>query len=179
MPRMKCVLPLFLVAAVAHAQQPDPRKVAAAEQIFAAANPGATLKPVFAQVGAAMRQQMEPMLDKQLPKTADREAVRKDISDFQDRVLKRMTEELRVEKMKPAIVQMYVDEFTLEQLQAIADFYKSPAGQALSSKMPVIAAKGMQAGQQLIQGFLPELQQMTLEWTTQMKQKYGGNKPPE
>lgn len=44
------------------------------------------------------------------------------------------------------IVPIYVKHLSVEEMQALIDFYKSPAGQKLLSKLPLITSETMNAG---------------------------------
>jgi len=46
------------------------------------------------------------------------------------------------------IIPIYVKHLSVEEMQAIIDFYKSPAGQKLLDKLPLITRETMNAGRQ-------------------------------
>jgi hypothetical protein len=55
------------------------------------------------------------------------------------------------EKMKPMYVQLYRDTFEQEEVDGLIAFYKSPAGQAYVTKMPLLMSKSMAISQSLFQ----------------------------
>ena len=164
------ILLVLTIAGIASAQS----KEALANEILEAQKIDATVKQMLAQMQAALGQQLETSMKSQLPPNVDRAAAVNEMKEFQQKLFAKIGEQLTPEKIKPSIAQIYVDEFSIEELRAIRDFQKSPAGQAMIRKQPAIAVKSVQAGQQLIQGILPELQRMGVEWAEQMKKKYGG-----
>lgn len=64
------------------------------------------------------------------------------------------------ESTKNDLIALYVEEFTEEELGAIADFYKTSVGQKFIRVQPDLASKGMQIGQQRVMDNKAELQMM-------------------
>ena len=64
--------------------------------------------------------------------------------EFWEGVLDKMDAEGLIELVLP----VYVEHFTEEELSAILDFYRSPTGQSLLRKMPVIMQESMTLGEQ-------------------------------
>jgi PAS domain-containing protein len=62
--------------------------------------------------------------------------------------------------LKPELVQMYKSNFTAQEINAISDFYESPAGQKALQKLPEIMQQSAQLGFAKVQQNLPELQSM-------------------
>ncbi len=67
------------------------------------------------------------------------------------------------EYLKEHIVQLYVEEFTEQELREITAFYRTEAGKKLIELTPVLMNKGMAIGQKAVEEHLPELQQMILQ----------------
>jgi hypothetical protein len=164
-----------ITAGTAAAQTPpvDP-KIGVVDEILAAQNLDQTVKQMFGQIQAALGQQIQAAIPRDLPPTVDRAAMMKEVADFQSQVMAKIAEQLTAERMKPGFEKIYSEEFTLEELQGIRDFQKSPAGQAMIRKQPAIAARGMQVGQDLMRSILPEIMQMSQEFSERMKKKFGG-----
>lgn len=55
-----------------------------------------------------------------------------------------MKEELSWTTLKPLYVQLYQETFTQEEVDGLVAFYRSPAGEALTKKMPIAMQKTMQ-----------------------------------
>jgi hypothetical protein len=60
-------------------------------------------------------------------------------------------------KMKPMYVQLYRDTFEQEEIDGLIAFYRSPVGQAFTSKMPLIMQKSMALTQAQMQTFIPKM----------------------
>jgi uncharacterized protein len=60
--------------------------------------------------------------------------------------------------MKEDTINIYMGEFTEDELKQSAAFYQTPVGRKSIQKMPGLLAKGMEMGQRRVQEHLPELQ---------------------
>jgi len=61
--------------------------------------------------------------------------------------------------------------YTVEELKAIVAFYKSPVGQSMLKKQPMLMQKSMQIAQSKIESLLPELKKMTEDFAASVKDK--------
>ena len=64
--------------------------------------------------------------------------------DFWDRFV----EKVDPEELNEMVVPIYTKHLTAEEMEATIEFYRSPAGQSILRKMPVVVEESMQAGQQ-------------------------------
>lgn len=62
--------------------------------------------------------------------------------------------------IKTDMIALYAKEFTKEELEEMTRFYKSPVGQKMAEKTPLLTAKGMELGMKRVQENQSELQQM-------------------
>lgn len=69
-------------------------------------------------------------------------------------------EEFNWAKMEAIYQKIYQDSFTQEELDGMVAFYKTPAGQAVIKKMPVVMQASMQELQKNIGPFMQKLQQL-------------------
>jgi hypothetical protein len=53
-----------------------------------------------------------------------------------------------LEALEEAVAGIYVKHFTAEEMEATLEFYRSPAGQSILQKMPVVIQESMAIGQQ-------------------------------
>ena len=79
----------------------------------------------------------------------------------QEQILQLLQNALSWDKLKPALIKVYTETFTEEEIDGILNFYKTPAGQALLQKMPTLIQRSMQTGQQMVADVLPQIQKMT------------------
>jgi uncharacterized protein len=60
--------------------------------------------------------------------------------------------------MKEDMINIYMSEFSEEELKQLTAFYQTPIGKKAIQKMPALLAKGAEMGQKRVQEHLPELQ---------------------
>ncbi len=98
-----------------------------------------------AQVGGAMIEQMKPAMPQVPAEWWERFSAKIDSAEIVQ-----------------VIVPIYEKHFTVEELQATLEFYKSPVGRAVLEKMPAVTQESMAAGQEwgrsVAQEILRELQ---------------------
>lgn len=91
-------------------------------------------------------QQMRAMFEAQAQKNST-EGSAKEVAG---KIMDLMTQRLSWDRMRTGLVKIYTDLFTEEELDGIITFYKSPAGQAMLKKMPVLMQRGMQLGSEMM-----------------------------
>jgi len=84
-------------------------------------------------------------------------------------------EQLSYDRLKPELIELYDETFTVQELSGINAFYESPAGQAYLAKIPELTKKSSQAGVNLMSAAMPRIQKMTADWMNEMKKKYSGS----
>jgi len=124
-------------APVAHAA--DPAHLAAARRVIAANGTEASEHAVIAQLTPMVMAQIghaQGLSDAQI-------ATARDV----------LTEEMEssVGDLVEIVVQIYANHFTTEQLNALADFYESPAGHAYIAEMPALLHDSIAVSQQWAQ----------------------------
>ncbi len=85
--------------------------------------------------------------------------------ELQTRILDYLSSRLSWEKMKPGFTKLYSDAFTEDEIDGMLAFYKSPAGQAMLTKMPQLASKSMAMAKEQMAGVYPELRRIVQEYT--------------
>ena len=61
------------------------------------------------------------------------------------------------DNLKNDIIQIYVEEFSENELKDIIRFYKTPTGRKTIEKLPVLMSKGAQVGMANVKSHMPEL----------------------
>ncbi len=67
------------------------------------------------------------------------------------------------QSLKADVVQMYAEAFTVNEVQALTDFYQSPVGQKALKRVPALMMRGGQIGAQRVQDNRAELERMIQE----------------
>ena len=107
----------------------------------------------------------------QLNKTQAPPEKRQSMQEMQQRMLKLLHDTLTWDKMKPLMVKAYADTFTENEVDGILNFYKSPPGQAMLEKMPLLMQRSMALGQQMVADLMPQIQKMTQDMQKQAGQQ--------
>jgi hypothetical protein len=145
------VLYVFLSTGFARAQTPAPEAVAAAKELvqtmhlndqYNAVIPGIfkNLKPAIVQGRAEVEQQYDTIAPAMI------DAFRQ-----------------RVSEMSDAAAIVYARNFSIDDIHALNDFYKTPAGQRLLQKMPAISQEMMGAGMKFGQSIGGEVQKRMVD----------------
>jgi uncharacterized protein len=131
------------------------------------------LESVEAQMVTFMKQTMGQATQGQ-PITPQ---IQKDIDRRQTEMLSMFHEFLNWEKLEPMYVRVYQKSFTQGELTGIVDFYKTPAGQAMIAKMPVVMQNTMGEMQQMMQPVMLKVRQQQQEVLAEIKaEKEKGSK---
>ena len=104
---------------------------------------------------------MKGMLSAQMDKAGVPPEKRAKTSEMQGRIMALVAEHLN--KTKPALVKIYSDTYTEEEMDGILAFYKSAPGQALLQKMPQVMQRSMPVMMQLMVDLQPEIKKMVGE----------------
>lgn len=88
----------------------------------------------------------------------------KNLQAMQKIALDLLFEGLSWDKLKDEYIQLYADTFTEEELQGIIDFSKSPLGQKMAEKSPILMQRSMEIGRQHAQQVMPQVQKAIQEY---------------
>lgn len=158
---MGTALLLLGYSSVAHAD--DATKLAKIEEMLTLTHADQMIQQVMAQ--------MQPMMADQMKKLDLPDDARPAMAEAQKNMLEWMSNKLSWEKMKPVYVKIYGESFTEEEIGGIVEFYKSPVGQALLSKMPVLMQKSIALTQEMLKDMIPELTRMSQELAKKYKKQ--------
>jgi hypothetical protein len=103
--------------------------------------------------------------------------VQKDIDKREAEVVGFMKELLDWKKLEPMYLRVYQKTFSQQEVDGMIAFYKTPAGQAVIAKMPIVMQNTMNEMQQMMAPVMQKMQRMQQEVVAEMKaesQKKGG-----
>lgn len=129
------LLAMALIAPATRAQTPDPARVAAAKEMMEAAGSLRQFDELMPVIAAQMSQNYMRLLpDKS-----------KEIAEVFQQLVPRFIEKKAV--LLDQIAGLYAAELTLDELNGIVAFYKSPIGAKFSAVQPGIIRQSMMLGQ--------------------------------
>ncbi|WP_343743147.1 DUF2059 domain-containing protein [Herbaspirillum huttiense] len=120
---------------------------------------------IMDQQAARMDQVMTAVLAGHKPTPAQQQAMDK----MKFRMLNLIRESINWEKMAPAYIRLYRETFTEEEVQGMLDFYRTPAGQAMIHKLPVLMQRNMDLMQQSLIAMQPRMQQIQQDFMAEIK----------
>jgi len=142
-----------------------PASEASIREMLAVTEVRKLLDNVLPQYDALMKNAMNEalggkLLDETGKKIADKMSAK---------LAKLMKEEMSWEKMEPIYLSIYMKSFTQEEVDGMLTFYKSPAGQAMIKKMPIVMQLSMQAMQQTMTPIMQKVQTMIQETVAEIE----------
>jgi uncharacterized protein len=112
----------------------------------------------------AMAKSMGGMMGKDLPPD---EAAK--MAAFQQKVMAAMFEEMDLPGMRQDIAKVYAEAFSSAELKAQADFYSTPAGQAMIDQQPFIQQRMTELMMPRMMKAMPKIQAMGQEFAKEQK----------
>jgi uncharacterized protein len=95
--------------------------------------------------------------------------VQKDIDQRRTEVLTMMKDLLDWKKLEPMYVRIYQKTFTQQEIDGMIAFYKTPAGQAVITKMPAAMQNTIDEMQQMMGPVMQKMQQMQRDVAAELK----------
>jgi len=160
----RILLALALACSTAFAADTKPTE-ASIKELLALTDAAKLVDSIWAQVdGMTQNMLAQSTRGQQLPPEA--QAV---IEKLRTDSMALAREEFSWAKMEVIYNKIYQDSFTQEELDGMIAFYKTPAGQAVIKKMPVVMQASMQELQKSMGPFMQKLQQLQLQAMTELK----------
>ncbi len=113
------------------------------------------------QMMAGMQQQMEAMMSSQMQSVVSCPAMQPVVDAFSRESSLLMTEQFSGESFLPSIAELYVEVFSLEELQGMVEFYRSALGQKLLEKMPELMQRSMVIAEQQMHEIMPKIEEIS------------------
>jgi hypothetical protein len=160
----RILLALALACSTAFAADTKPTE-ASIKELLALTDAAKLIDSIWAQVdGMTQNMLAQSTRGQELP--AEAKAV---IEKLRTDSMALAREEFSWAKMEVIYNKIYQDSFTQEELDGMIAFYKTPAGQAVIKKMPVVMQASMQELQKSMGPFMQKLQQLQLQAMTELK----------
>lgn len=147
---------LAIVATGPCARADEASKQTKIEELFNVMHMEQMLPQVMQQTMA----QMKAMLAAQSQKMNLPPEAAPKLEEIQTKVMALVAERTSWRNMRPVYVKIYADTFTEEEIGGISDFYRSPAGQALLKKTPLLTQNIMHSMQGLMGDMFAEIPRM-------------------
>ena len=154
---MKWLVAVLAVLALRPAFAQDARpSQESVSQLLEIMHTSATLESYLGQLDRAMRASMRQALQgAQL--NGEQQQI---LDDWSTEVVSLMKAELNWESMRPMLIEVYRDTFTQAEVDGMLQFYRSPTGQAVVSKLPLAMQRSMDSMQQRVGKLMPKVAQL-------------------
>ncbi|RZU41974.1 DUF2059 domain-containing protein [Edaphobacter modestus] len=162
--RFLALLLSLAIAPLAHAD--DASKRAKVEELIQITK----LNQLMGQMTNQMTARMKTLADQQSANRSFTPAQQKLVTDYVTQIQTITQNAVSWEKIKPTVVQVYIDTYTDQELDGILAFYHSPAGQALIAKSPQLMTRTMQLVQTQMNEVQPQMRQANEDFTRKMKE---------
>ncbi len=120
---------------------------------------------IRAQFDSLMSNSFQQALKGKVPTAKQQQA----IENMKSRMLATLQGEFAWEKLEPVYLRLYRASFTEEEIVGMLSFYKTPAGQAVITKMPLLTQNTMIEIQKLLSGITPQIQKIQEDFIAEMK----------
>src|SRR5262249_48774124 len=85
------------------------------------------------------------------------------------RMIAVMQGEMQWEKLEPSYIDIYRKSFTDEELQGMLAFYRTPTGQAVINKLPVVLKHSIDMMHDMVQRIVPQIVKIQSETYAKLK----------
>jgi hypothetical protein len=99
--------------------------------------------------------------------------VQKDIDKRQAEMMAMLKEMLDWKKLEPMYTRVYQKSFTQQEVDGMIAFYRTPAGQAVINKMPLVMQNTMNEMQEMMGPAIQKMQKMQEEVIAELKAEEG------
>ena len=86
---------------------------------------------------------------------------RRQVEEFTVKVRNLITTNLSWEKLEPEYTKLYADAYTEQQIDDLIAFYKTPTGQVVIEKAPMLTQQASEIARQHLTAAMPELKQLS------------------
>jgi hypothetical protein len=80
--------------------------------------------------------------------------------DFASKIIATMKADLNWARMKEPMIDLYLKHYTDQEVKDITAFYKTPSGQSMLKKMPLVMQDSLRISQQMMKDTYPKIQDL-------------------
>ncbi|MFY9317016.1 MAG: DUF2059 domain-containing protein [Burkholderiales bacterium] len=133
-----------------------PASEASVKELLAVTKAQKLLDDLRAQFDSLMSNSIQQALKGKTPTAEQQKAITK----MKDKMVAVLQGELSWAKLEPMYLRLYRESFSDEEIGGMLSFYKTPAGQAVINKMPVLMQQTMVQIQNMITAINPQMQKI-------------------
>lgn len=88
------------------------------------------------------------------------------VDQLNEKLKKLIVNDLSWDSLEPEYTKLYADAYTEQQLDDLIAFYKTPTGQAVAEKTPILAGQISNISQERLAALLPQIQQIVRDFVS-------------
>lgn len=100
---------------------------------------------------------------------------RRQVEEVTVKIRNLITTSLSWEKLEPEYTKLYADAYTEQQIDDLIAFYKTPTGQAVIEKTPMLTQRASEIARQHLAAAMPQLKQVSDDSATDQPTIVGGD----
>lgn len=150
------ILPLLVVLSCGVCRAADPNAKAsesAVKELLEVTHARQMVDNILTQVSGMMKTQTQQAMQGQTVSPADQA----NLDKSQAKSMELIKGEMSWDKLEPVYLQVYEESFTQSEVEGMVAFYKTPAGQAVVTKMPTVMQNTMTVMQQRMAGVMQKV----------------------
>jgi hypothetical protein len=159
---LACLAVIFTLPAFAVDSRPSDASI---RQLLAITQARKLVDGIMAQMDGMMKNTMQQAMHGH-PVTPDQQKI---IDGMQARTVALLRQELSWDNMEPMYIGLYSGIFTQEEVDGMLAFYKTPSGQAVIRKMPVLMQNTMAEVQKRMVPLMQKMQALEQETLAELK----------
>jgi uncharacterized protein len=160
--RRKLALLLLIISCLPlAARADDASKMAKIHEFFKIAK----LNELTDQTRKQMIDQMKAGMVQKLLGVSMSASQQQKLDDFTDKVSVVISQALSWDSLEPEYAKIYADNYTEQQIDDLIAFYKSPTGQVMVEKTPILIQQANAITQKHIAAAIPQLQQLLRDFS--------------
>lgn len=144
-------------------------KAAAAEDLLTLMNAEKLMADMITAQRGMFRSQMQRAIASDPAMAPVRKEMEASLGEVEEQMIGLLRKALAWDQVKPKMMAIYTDLLTEEEMKAMAEFYRTPAGQAMLKKMPEITRRSSEVGMNQVQAVMPEMQGIVQKWLEKVK----------
>lgn len=142
-----------------------PASEASIKELIAVTEAKKLIDGIKGQVDTMMNNSLQQTLAGRAPTPEQQQAITK----MKGRMVELIQNELSWEKYEQMYLRIYKDLFSEEEIAGMLDFYRTPAGQAVVRKLPLLTQKIMLETRSMMSSMMPQMQKIQEEFVADMK----------
>lgn len=91
------------------------------------------------------------------------------LDDFQTKIVDMVKEQLNWADLEPGIIEVYRKSFSQSEVEGMLKFYRTPIGQSVISKMPLVTQQSMASVQSRMKTITPKVVQLEKDTAVQVR----------